>query len=163
MGEAAPWLGTLLEWLLYIGAAVGLLLLVRRAFARQRLAISLAQGAGPLSAWDREANDWADMAEARAAAGDWRDAVHCLYWAAIVRLEARRAWRHNPARTPREYVRLLKPGSPQQGALRGLTQIFERVWYGLRDADGDDYRRARSLFDGLGETGTTPTPAQESA
>jgi len=48
-------------------------------------------------------------------------------------------------------VRLLQPGSPQQGALRSLTHLFERVWYGLREASDEDYHRARSLFDGLSE------------
>ena len=152
LGEYAPWLGTLLEVLFYLAAAVGLLLFARRMFVRQRLAISLGAGAAKAGAWDKEAADWAALADSCAAQQEWREAVHCLYWAAIVRLEARRAWRHNPTRTPREYVRLLKPGSPQQGALRGLTQILEHVWYGLRDASNEDYQQARSLFDGLGET-----------
>ena len=156
LGEYAPWLGTLLEVLFYLGTAVGILFFVRRAFVRQRLAISLSAGAAKAGAWDKEADDWATLADSCAARQQWREAVHCLYWAAIVRLEARRAWRHNPTRTPREYVRLLKPGSPQQGALRSLTQILERVWYGLRDASDEDYQQARSLFDGLGETQQTP-------
>ena len=151
LGEATPWMATVLEVVFYLGAAVGLLLLVQRALARQRLAISLANGGTAASAWDKEAADWAALADSCAAQQEWREAVHCLYWATIVRLEARRAWRHNPTRTPREYVRLLKPGSPQRGALGGLTQIFERVWYGLREASDEDYHRARSLFDGLSE------------
>jgi len=152
LGDYVPWLGTLLEVLFYLGAAVGILFFVRRAFVRQRLAISLSAGAAKAGAWDKEADDWAALADGCAAQQQWREAVHCLYWAAIVRLEARRAWRHNPTRTPREYVRLLKPGSPQQGALRSLTQILERVWYGLREASDEDYQQARSLFDGLSET-----------
>ena len=159
LGQAWPWLGTTLEWLLFIGAAVGLLLFARRAFLRQRLAVAMGAGAGRLEAWDRDATDWAALAEACATGQQWREAVHCLYWAAIVRLESRRAWRHNPARTPREYVRLLKPGSDQQGALRSLTQIFERVWYGLRDATADDYQRARSLFEGLSQAGLSQNSA----
>jgi hypothetical protein len=159
LGESAPWLGRLLEVLFYLAAAVGLVMFVRRSLVRQRLAIALGAGAGKASAWERESKDWAKLAEACAAEQEWREAVHCLYWAAIVKLEARRAWRHNPARTPREYVRLLKPGSAQQGALRGLTQIFERVWYGLREADREDYARARGLFEGLGATPLGETQA----
>ena len=151
LGKAAPWLGTALEVLFYLAAAVGVLLIVQRTFARQRLAISLGGRAVKAGAWDKEAADWATLADGCAAQQQWREAVHCLYWAAIVRLEAKRAWRHNPTRTPREYVRLLKPGSPQQRTLRSLTQIFERVWYGLREASDEDYRHARSLFDGLSE------------
>lgn len=139
---------TMLVWLFFIGAAVGLVFMVRRALARQRLAIA-AHGMAQGSAWDRESNDWADQAQASAAKGDFRDAVHCLYWAAIVMLERKKAWRHNPTRTPREYVRLLKPGSVQQGALRKLTQMFERLWYGLRDAKQTDYEQALALYEGL--------------
>ncbi len=162
LGSALPWLGKALEWGFFVLAAVGLLLFIRRSFARQQLQIALSTGAMQFSAWEREANDWASEAEARAAKSEWRDAVHCLYWAAIVRLEAKRAWRHNPSRTPREYVRLLQQGSPQQSALRGLTGIFERVWYGLRDAEVHDYERARSLFTELsqGATGSFATGAE---
>jgi hypothetical protein len=149
VGTAAPWLGTLLEWLCYVGAAVGLLFFLLRNIARQRLRVALGGEALKGSAWESEADDWAQWATEHAEAAEWREAVHCLYWAAIVLLESRRAWRHNPTRTPREYVRLLKPGSAQQQGLRKLTQIFERVWYGLRDADQREYAEARALYEGL--------------
>jgi hypothetical protein len=150
LGSMMPWLGPLLECLLIAGAGVGLLVFVRRNMQRQRLAVTLNSQAGQL-AWARESMDWAAQAEGSANAGDWRDAVHSLYWATIVMLEGRRLWRHNPARTPREYVRLLKPGSAQQRALRGLTQVFERLWYGLREAGPADYERARTFYESLRE------------
>jgi hypothetical protein len=142
LGEMAPWLGRLLEWVFFLGAATGLVVLLLRTLARERMRVALGDGGPVVTAWQREATDWARMAQQHADAAEWREAVHCLYWAAIVLLEGRRAWRHNPTRTPREYVRLLKPGSARQQGLRGLTHIFERVWYGLRDADGEEYRRA---------------------
>lgn len=152
VGTAAPWLGTLLEWVFFVGAAVGLLFLLLRNAARQRLRVALGGEALQGSAWESEAEEWAQWAQEHAQAGEWREAVHCLYWAAIVLLEGRRAWRHNPTRTPREYVRLLKPGSAQQQGLRRLTQIFERVWYGLRDADEGEYAEARALYERLAES-----------
>ena len=149
VGSAAPWLGRLLEWLFFLSAVVGLVVFLLRNAARQRLRVTLGNGPTPTTLWDREANDWQQQAESHAAAGEWREAVHCLYWAAIVLLEGRRAWRHNPTRTPREYVRLLRAGSPQQMALRGLTQIFERVWYGLREADQVEFERAQACFEAI--------------
>jgi len=113
------------------------------------LRISLAGAAIAKTAWDREATAWATQAEEFAGRGEWREAVHCLYWAAIVLLESRRAWRHNPTRTPREYVRLLKPGSGQQRGLRDLTRMFERVWYGLREGRAEEYAEARELYEVL--------------
>ena len=145
----AQWLGPLLEWGLFIAAAAGLLFFIFRNVSQQRLRVVMGEGAAARTAWDRESQDWARLADASAAQGDWREAVHELYWAAIVYLEARRAWRHNPSRTPREYVRLLKPGSIQQTALRGLTQTLERVWYGFGETDAAEYVRARALFDSL--------------
>ncbi len=146
LGAHAPWIGTLLEWLLFSAAAVGLLVFVLRAAARQRMRLALERSLPPARAWEQAADDWARMAEENAAAGAWREAVHCLYWAAIVLLESRRAWRHNPTRTPREYVRLLKPGSAQQQGLRGLTQSLERSWYGQRETTAEDYQRAQGCF-----------------
>jgi hypothetical protein len=149
VGHAVPWLAKAMEWTLFGGAALGLLLFVLRELRRQRLHVSLSSGAVKAEAWTREADDWSQRAEAFAKAEEWREAVHCLYWAAIVLLESRRAWRHNPTRTPREYVRLLRAGSLQQQGLRGLTQIFERSWYGLREVNGEQYAQARGLYEGL--------------
>jgi hypothetical protein len=148
-GAAAPWLGPVVIWTLCLSAAAGLVFFVMRNLQRQRLRISLAGAAVAKTAWDREATDWAKQAEEFASGEEWREAVHCLYWAAIVSLESRRAWRHNPTRTPREYVRLLQPGSAQQRSLRGLTQIFERVWYGLREGRAEEYAEARGLYEAL--------------
>jgi hypothetical protein len=147
LGASSPFLAPLFEWLLFGGAAVGLVFFLIRAAARQRGRVALSAGAVQSAAWDREATDWAQLAALHAAAEEWREAVHCLYWSAIVLLEARRAWRHNPARTPREYVRLLRPGSEQQQGLRGLTQVFERVWYGFGAADRSLYERARESYE----------------
>jgi hypothetical protein len=148
IGEAAPWLGTALIWTLCVSAAAGLVFFVLRNLQRQRVRISLA-GSAAATGWDREATDWARQAEEFASAGEWREAVHCLYWAAIVSLEARKAWRHNPTRTPREYLRLLKAGSAQQRSLRALTRIFERGWYGLREVRAEEYAEARGMYEGL--------------
>ena len=161
VGVAAPWLSTLLIWLCFVGAGVGVLFFLLRNVARQRLRVALGQTSVQKSAWDREADDWAQWAEQHAEAGEWREAVHCLYWAAIVSLEARRAWRHNPTRTPREYVRLLKPGSVQEQGLRRLTQIFERVWYGLRDANEAEYGEALAQYERLSQAGGSSGNAME--
>jgi hypothetical protein len=149
-GAAAPWLGPVLIWTLCIGAAAGLVFFVLRNLQRQRLRISLAGAAAAKTAWDHEAWDWAKQAEEFAGREEWREAVHCLYWAAIVSLESRRAWRHDPTRTPRDYVRLLKPGSGQQRALHELTRMFERVWYGLREGCAEEYAEARGMYEALG-------------
>jgi hypothetical protein len=147
---SVPWLGRLMEWVLFTAAAVGLLVWVLRTVQRQRLRMALGgEAAQAATEWDRETDDWRRMAEEQAARAAWREAIHALYWAAIVHLEQRRAWRHNPARTPREYVRLLRPGSVEQRELRGLTGALERSWYGQREARADEYGEARASFERL--------------
>ena len=64
-------------------------------------------------------------------------------------LERRRAWRHNPSRTPREYVRLLKTGSAEQRELRGLTSALEQSWYGQREANAEEFGAAKESFERL--------------
>jgi hypothetical protein len=147
-GQRSPWLVPLMEWGTMTLAAAGLLTWVFRTMQRQRLAVRI-ESSVSAEVWQKESDNWADLARVEAAKQNWRAAVHCLYWATIVMLEGRRLWRRNRARTPREYVQLLEPGSGMQQSLRRLTQIFERIWYGLRPAAESDYASALRLFDEL--------------
>lgn len=148
-----PWVGRALEWLLFLAAAVGLLVWVMRTVQRQRLRVALGDEPAKSTALIRESEDWRRQAEQEAARGAWREAIHALYWAAIVHLERRRAWRHNPSRTPREYVRLLKAGSTEQRELRGLTSALEQSWYGQREANAEEFGAAKENFDRLADAG----------
>jgi hypothetical protein len=148
--SSSPWLGRLLEWLLFLGAAVGLLVWLLRMVRRQRMRVAMGVGAEKASSeWARESEDWRRLADVQAAEGAWREAIHALYWAAIVMLERKRAWRHNPARTPREYVRLLRAGSEEQRELRELTRALEQTWYGQRAAQEEEYGEAQQSFERL--------------
>ena len=147
-GKRSPWVVPAIEWGAIGLAAAGVLIWVWRTMQRQRLAIRVELSTG-VEVWRKEADNWAELARVEAERKDWREAVHCLYWATIVMMEGRKLWRQNRARTPREYLALLEPGSAMQQALRGLTQIFERIWYGLRPAGESDYERARVLFEEL--------------
>jgi hypothetical protein len=147
-GKRLPWLIPLMEWSSITLAAAGLLAWVLRTMRRQRLAVRIESG-GSAEVWQKESDNWAELARAEAGRQDWRAAVHCLYWATIVMMEGRKLWRQNRARTPREYVLLLEPGSRMQLALRRLTQLFERIWYGLRPAAESDYASALVLFEEL--------------
>src|SRR4051794_39244631 len=82
-------------------SAVALFRLLRRR--EPPPAVRLAAAPAPLAGW----TDWLRRAQAAAASGSWRDAVHLTYWCAVAFLEAKGAWRPDGARTPREYVRLL--------------------------------------------------------
>ncbi len=147
-GKRSPWLVPLMEWISITLAAAGVLTRVFRTMQRQRLAVRI-EPTAISEVWQKESDNWAELARAEAARKDWRAAVHCIYWATIVMMEGKKLWRQNRARTPREYLMLLEPGSGMQQALRRLTQLFERIWYGLRPASESDYASAMVLFEEL--------------
>jgi hypothetical protein len=86
---------------------------------------------------------WLSQAQAAAARGSWRDAIHFSYWCAVAFLESKGAWRSDPSRTPREYLRLLPASSEERATLAALTRRFELVWYG--DVHADEAAFAESI------------------
>jgi len=86
---------------------------------------------------------WLAQAQAAAARGSWRDAIHFSYWCAVAFLESQGAWRSDPSRTPREYLHLLPASSDERATLAALTRRFELVWYG--DAHADEAAFAESI------------------
>jgi len=147
-GKRSPWIGPLFEWGLIALALIGLALWAMRALQRQRLAMRV-EATRQIETWEEASRNWRSLAEEQAARHDWREAVHCIYWASIVMLEGRRFWSPNRSRTPREYVALLEAGSPRWDLLRQQTRGFERIWYGLNPAAEADYRQALDLHEGL--------------
>jgi hypothetical protein len=102
----------------------------------------------PVSA--KEWSKWMAEAQAAAAAGNWREAIHLSYWAGISFLEERGMWRPDKARTPREYLRLLAPSSEYRGALSTLTREFEVIWYGYKEAGPESYSDTLAHLENLG-------------
>jgi hypothetical protein len=93
---------------------------------------------------------WARDALAAAERGDYREAVHCAYWAAVVHLEGLGLLKRDRSRTPRESLRLLDPHPNQQKLLREFTGHFELIWYGYRPASADDWTDARNHLEKMG-------------
>lgn len=93
---------------------------------------------------------WMAEAQAAAAKGMWREAVHLAYWAGISFLEERGMWRPDHARTPREYLRLLGSSSEYRGPLSQLTRQLENVWYGCKEAGPQSFADALAHLESLG-------------
>lgn len=150
IGSRAPWIGRLIEILLAAGALTTLAWLLFRLErnARVRLVPDIEAAPGAPSA--REWQVWLKDAETAAAAGAWREAIHSVYWASISRLESRRLWPADRARTPREYLGLLGGADPRKTTLTALTRSFERTWYGGREAQAADFNAALHLAAELG-------------
>ena len=149
-GSNAPWIVWLLRILLLVGLCTALVWFLLRIERRSRIRlipeIELATGAPSAREWQL----WLRDAQAMAAQGQWREAIHFLYWASISRLEAKRLWPADRARTPREYLALLNGTDPRKSNLTALTRSFERTWYGGRAAQASDFNAALEQAAALG-------------
>jgi len=158
LSARSPWLGRALVWGFILAVCVGLVWGLLQLERRWRIRLvpedqGPATGAASAIPWQL----WLEDARRAAAAGLWREAIHFLYWAAISRLESKRLWPADRARTPREYLALVAPEDPRRPGLATLTGSFERVWYGGRAAAESDYRRVEQIASALiqGSSGTT--------
>lgn len=146
LGRRAPWLGKALEWGSLFLAVTLLVLWGYRTLDRQRTTLGKLTG----DAARREAMEasriWAELAQTHAADHEWRDAVHCLYWATIVLLEERRTFRRSETRTPREALQLVKVSSELREPLYAQTSALERIWYGFAEASQMDYDNAMQNY-----------------
>jgi hypothetical protein len=142
----SAWIGRLILWGFILAVCVGLVLGLLQLERRWRTRLTpdeMGPAAGAASARDWQL--WLEDARKAAAAGQWREAIHFVYWASISRLESRRLWPADRARTPREYLALVAPEDPRKAGLAALTGSFERTWYGGRAAAESDYRNAEQL------------------
>lgn len=153
----SAWVGRMIVWGFILATCVGLvwgLLQLERNWRIRLVPESDGTAAGAASARDWQL--WLADARRAAAAGEWREAIHFVYWAAISRLESKRLWPADRARTPREYLALVATDDPRRMGLATLTGSFERTWYGGRAAGESDYAQAEKLADGLiASSGTT--------
>ena len=150
LGARAPWLGRAAVAAFILAICVGLAWGLVQFERRRRIHLmkeSMAPTREVHSARDWQL--WLEDARRAAGAGLWREAIHCVYWAAISHLESRRLWPADRARTPREYLALVAGDDPRRVGLAALTGSFERTWYGGRAAGEGEYRRAEELAKGL--------------
>ncbi len=154
-GAGAPWLGKalLIGFFVLVGVALiwSLIQSERRLRLRLTPEVGFVPGFGAASARDWQL--WLKDAEAAAAAGEWREAIHFIYWASISRLESLRLWPADRARTPREYLALVRQDDPRRPGLQTLTRSFERTWYGGRMAEEDEYYAASEIAKKLIQSG----------
>jgi hypothetical protein len=109
-----------------------------------------------------DAREWVLEAVAAAERGDYREAVHCAYWAAIARLEDLKLLKRDRARTPRESLRLLDAHPSEQTSLGNLTGHFELIWYGYRPASPADWSEAKTLLEKFGCLAASTAPTANS-
>ena len=165
LSSHSVWIGRVIVWGFILAVCVGLVWGLIQLERRWRIRL-VPEGSGTVTgaASARDWQLWLEDARKAAASGLWREAIHFVYWASISRLESRRLWPADRARTPREYLALVAPEDPRKAGLATLTGSFERIWYGGRAAGESDYRNAEqlatALISGTGATVAGGGPAQ---
>jgi hypothetical protein len=144
----APGLGRVLVWVVIALAACVLAVWLYRLSRQQ--AVQRTREILPFAASSKSWRAWLCEADDAAGSGDWRNAVHLAYWAAVSYLETGGAWRPDRARTPREYLRVLAPAHPGKEVFTTMTRRFEGVWYGARAAGPVEFQATRSELEALG-------------
>jgi hypothetical protein len=98
----------------------------------------------------RNWREWLADARARAAQGEWRDAVHLGFWAAVSRLESEGVWPPDKTRTPREYLNAIPGSSSSKEPFAAMTRKFEASWYGSRPTTEADFAQFTAHLETLG-------------
>ena len=139
--------GSIVAWLILGAAVLALAWLVRGAlgpvprFTRPKPAETTIVGA-PVD--ERDAAAWRAEADRLAAAHAWDEAIRARYRALVADLVAAGTLDAVPGTTPGEHRRrLLEAGAPRAATFAELTDLFELVWYGPRDAGPGDLEAFR--------------------
>jgi Domain of unknown function (DUF4129) len=148
--------GNAIGWAVLFFAVVALFYVVYRWLTKSTEPVELHAEVEPVAS---DARHWVREALAAADRGDFRDAVHCAYWASVAHLEDIHILPRDRARTPRESLRLLEQHPKEQGTLQVITRRFELIWYGYRPVTAAEWAGTKSELEKMGclEDSTAPT------
>jgi hypothetical protein len=104
----------------------------------------------PFTPSSRNWQEWLAGARARAARGEWRDAIHYGFWAAVSRLESEGVWPPDKTRTPREYLNAIPGSNLSKEPFAAVTRKFEVSWYGSRPTTESDFAQFAGYLERLG-------------
>ena len=136
-------------WTLIGAAALVFLIWLFRRWDRAELVLMNI----PSDVSPRTSNQWIVAARAASSQGDFRKAIQCAYWAAIVRLEELGTLPRNRPHTPREYLGLVstaRGGGTYSAPLGALTTQLERCWYAGMTATAQDVSACLSALEAFG-------------
>ena len=151
---SSPWMTLVAQVLVVLVAAVvifyvGRILFFRfkpkrrqRAPKKREARIVLGERLEP----EDTAVDLLTEAEALARSGDVRSAIRKAYIALLVELGDRKLITLAQYKTNRDYLNAVRPLPPLHQTMRGLTDSFERHWYGFAEANENDWQSFRSGY-----------------
>lgn len=114
-----------------------------RMLDRQREVLSFSPSA-------RNWRSWLSESKAKAAAGEWREAIHLGFWASVSRLESDGVWKPDKARTPREYLNEIPRENGVRSPFAAVVKMFEVAWYGERPSSSSEFQLFLSELEKLG-------------
>lgn len=100
---------------------------------------------------DRTADEWLERADGFAAEGKYREAVRCLYLAALMRFDDARVATFRRHETNWEHLRRIEGSSrlPQGVEFRSPTKHFDEIWYGEKTRGMADVEMFREIYKSL--------------
>jgi len=116
-----------------------------RVLSREQVQEALAAG----DALALGSPQWLQEAERLAREGDFRAVYRALYLALLAGLHARSRIDFRRNRTNWTYVRGFRGPAEQKATFSSLTDLFDRVWYGLEAATGTSLDGIRSQMGSL--------------
>lgn len=150
----SPWMTVIAEALVVLVAAVVVFLVARillarykprrrqRASKKREPRIVLGERLEP----EDTSVDLLAEAEALARRGDVRGAIRKAYIALLVELGDRKLISLAQHKTNRDYLNAVRSLPPLHQTMRGLTDSFERHWYGSAAATENDWQNFRSGY-----------------
>lgn len=146
---------SLIAQLLVIGVALAVLLYVGKIllgrFGRTRKAKKPKKKEARIVLGERlepeaTSTDLLSQAEILARNGELRAAIRKAYIAFLVELGDRKMISLAQHKTNRDYLNSVKSVPPLHATMRGLTDSFERHWYGFEQATPDDWQDFRAGY-----------------
>lgn len=146
---------SLIAQILVIGVALAVLLYVVRVllkrFGRTRRTKKPRKKEARIVLGERlepeaTSTDLLSQAEILARNGDLRAAIRKAYIAFLVELGDRKMISLAQHKTNRDYLNSVKSVPPLHATMRGLTDSFERHWYGFEQATPDDWQDFRAGY-----------------
>jgi hypothetical protein len=115
------------------------------------------QEPGQENALAYSATSWTSRARQLASAGDFKAAIRALYLALLVHLHRSELIVYDRWTTNWEYEAMLasavergRGSNSVAAAFAGLTEVFDIVWYGNRDAHQDNFERCLVWVESIG-------------
>jgi hypothetical protein len=138
--------GTLLAWLLVLGAVAITVYLIVRFGRVGRVPGPQGRPSDVMVELTRTPSEWRAEAAALEAAGRWKEGLRCRHRALVAELVRRGAIPDQAGRTAGEYARDVARSRPDAApAMAVATELFEAAWYGDAPTGPDESARFEAL------------------